>query len=174
MYVDVDTLFLRDLQPFFAHEFAYRWSILNGFNTAVLRLFPQSNITSIIINHAHQARSPYAFFPSSIHTYLLPANFYRLPCTFFDPIWLAVDGGDPKTSQEWKLNAGTLEGFKDPFLNRSEISRRGRTVFDGAFTFHWHSSSTIPIFELGSYVHQWSQFLDIELYDKFHTTLISV
>jgi hypothetical protein len=174
MYVDVDTLFLRDLQPLFALEFAYRWSILDGFNTAVLRLFPQSNISSIIINHAHQTRSPYAFFPSSIHTYLLPANFYRLPCAFFDPIWLTVDQGDPRTQQEWKLNEGYLQGFKDPFLKQNELSRRGRTVFDGAFTFHWHSSGTIAMFELGSYVHQWSQFLDTEIHDKFHTTFVSV
>jgi hypothetical protein len=97
-----------------------------------------------------------------------------LPCTLFDPIWLAVDGGDPIGAQEWKINGGTLEGFKDPFLKRSELARRGRTVFDGAFTFHWHSSSTIAMFEHGSYAHQWSQFLDTEVLDKFHTSLVSV
>ncbi len=29
MYIDTDILLLRDLQPFYIHEFAYLWSILN-------------------------------------------------------------------------------------------------------------------------------------------------
>ncbi len=174
MYVDVDTLFLRDMQPFFAHEFAYRWSILDAFNTAVLRLFPQSNTSSIIIDHARRTETPYAFYPTSLHLYSLPANFYRLPSAFFDPIWLAVDGGDPKAQEEWKIVKGTLEGFKDPSLKLSEVSRRGRHVFDGAFTFHWHSSSTSSISEVGSYLQQWSQFLENQVYDMLHTTLPSV
>jgi WD repeat and SOF domain-containing protein 1 len=157
------------MQPFFAHEFAYRWSYLDAFNTAVLRLFSQSNTSSIIINHARRTQTPYAFFPTLLHTYLLPANFYRLPCAFFDPIWLAVDGGDPKAQQEWKIKKGTLEGFKDPSLKLSEISRRGLHVFDGAFTFHYHSSSTIPMPEVGSYLYQWNQFLASEVHDTFHT-----
>jgi hypothetical protein len=147
------------LQPFFAHEFAYRWSILDGFNTAVFRIFPQSNVSSIVINRARQTQSSYTFLPSQIHTFTLPASFHRLPCAFFDPIWLTVDEADRTTQNEWKLSSGFLQGFKDPFIRQSEISRRGRTVFDGAFTFHWHSSSTPQIVERGSYVHQWHAFL---------------
>ena len=78
----------------------------------------------------------------------------------FDPIWLTVDEADRATQEEWKLSSGFLEGFKDPFQRKSEISRRGRLVFDGAFIFHWHSSSTPRTFEPGSYVHQWHELLN--------------
>jgi WD repeat and SOF domain-containing protein 1 len=165
IYIDVDTLLLRDLQPLFAHEFAYRWSILDAFNTGILRLFAQSNVSSIIINRARQSKSPYEFFPSSIHKYSLPGSFYRLPSALFDPIWLAVDDGDKSTKEKWKLSSGFLQGFKDPSRQKSEISRRGRTVFDGAFTFHWHSSSTPKMYEHGSYLHQWSEFLNTQIYE---------
>lgn len=174
LYVDVDTLFLRDLQPFFLIEFAYRWSILDGFNTAVLRLFPHSNTSSIIMNHALRAKTPYAFFPSFIHTYSLPTNFYRFPSTVFDPIWLAIDGGDARTQEVWQFKKGSLDGFKDTFLSHSEISRRGRTLFNGAFTFHWHSSSTTATFERGSYIQQWDEFLNAHVLDPSDTSHISL
>ncbi|CAF4957224.1 unnamed protein product [Rotaria sp. Silwood1] len=167
IYIDVDALLLRDLQPFFSYEFGYRWSFLNGFNTGVLRLFAKSNVSSIIINRARQTKSPYEFFPSSLEKrHSLPANFYRLPSAFFDPIWLAVDEVDQSSRQEWKLSSGFLVAFKDPLRQQSEISRRGRSVFDGAFIFHWHASSTPKIFEPGSYLHQWSEFLNSEFFDK--------
>ncbi|CAF1191126.1 unnamed protein product, partial [Rotaria sordida] len=166
IYIDVDTLLLRDLQPFFPYECAYRWSILEAFNTAVLRLFPKSHISSTIINRARQTKSSYEFFPSSLHQkHSLPVNFYRLPSAFFDPIWFAVDGGDQSSRQEWKLSSGSVIAFKDPLQQRSEISRRGRTVLDGAFTYHWHASSTSNIFEPGSYLHQWGEFLNNQIVD---------
>lgn len=162
----MDTLLLRDLQPFFLIEFAYRWSILDGFNTAVLRLFPGSNTTSIVINRGRQDKTPYAFYPTTIHTYSLPTNFYRFPSALFDPIWLPIDGGDPSTQKAWKFERGDLNGFKNPFLENSEISRRGRAVFTGAFAFHWHSSSATTTFERGSYMQQWDEFLNAQIFDQ--------
>ncbi|CAF3375090.1 unnamed protein product [Rotaria socialis] len=174
LYVDVDTIYLRDMQPFFKHEFAYHWSILDAFNTAVLRLFPQSNVSSIIIDRARGTRSAWTFLPSSLHTYSLPTDFHRFPCAFFDPVWLTVDGGDPETNKQWKLSEGLFEGFKDSFIQRSKISHQGLTAFDGAFTFHWHSSSSGVMYEPGSYVDQWKQFFDTQVYDQSHKTLVSI
>ncbi|CAF3254753.1 unnamed protein product [Rotaria socialis] len=174
LYVDVDTIYLRDMQPFFKHEFAYHWSILDAFNTAVLRLFPQSNVSSIIIDRARRTRSAWTFLPSSLHTYSLPTDFHRFPCAFFDPVWLTVDGGDPETNKQWKLSEGLFEGFKDSFIQRSKISHQGLTAFDGAFTFHWHSSSSGVMYEPGSYVDQWKQFFDTQVYDQSHKTLVSI
>ena len=165
VYVDVDTLFLRDLQPLFAHEFAYKWSYVDGFNTAVLRLFPQSNVSALIIERGKQSQTADAFYPLVLHRYGLPTSFHRLPCAFFDSIWFPIDRQDPQTQREWKVEPNGSDGFKDPFRTTSEISRRGRHVFDGAFTFHWHSSSGLATFQPNSYFHQWRTFLDTQLYE---------
>lgn len=170
--MDVDVLFLRDLQPLFMIEFAYRWSILDGFNTAVLQVFPQSNTTEIIMGQGLHSKSPYAFYPTSIHKYALPRTFYRLPCALFDPLWLAFDGADPKSDKVWKSGGNYSNGFKDSFSNHSGISRQGRNVFNGAFAFHWHSASLATTFEHGSFMQQWNDFLDTELHDKSNSSIL--
>ena len=172
IYVDVDVIFLRDLQPLFMIEFAYRWSMLNGFNTAVLQVFPQSNTTKIIMDQALQTKSPYTFYPTYIHKYALPKTFYRLPCALFDPLWLAIDGVDPKSDQAWKSGGNYSNGFKNSFSRHSGISRQGRNVFNGAFAFHWHSASLSTTFESGSYMQQWNDFLDAELHNKSGSSIL--
>ncbi len=167
IYVDADVLLLRDFQPLFTHEFAYRWSFTNEFNTAVLRLFPQSNTTSIIMNDARKEQSPDVFYPTSIKSYRLPTSFKRLPCAFFDPLWLAADDKDQKAIKIWKLTKNTTETFETVFKQENEISRQGRTVFNGAFAFHWHALKRINIFQDASYLHQWNEFLSRELSDDY-------
>lgn len=44
LWVDVDTVFLRDLSPFWPYEWAERWSLHPAHNTAMLRLFAGSKI----------------------------------------------------------------------------------------------------------------------------------
>ena len=170
VYVDVDTLFLRDLQPLFAYEFAYKWSYVDGFNTAVLRLLPQSNVSALIIERGKQSQEAKTFYPLALHRYGLPASFHRLPCAFFDTIWPAVDGTDRQTQREWKVEPRGFDGFKDPFRTTSEISRRGRHVFEGAFTFHWHSSSGLSAFQTNSYFHEWRTFLEAQVYESSNET----
>lgn len=172
IYADVDILFLRDLQPLFMIEFAYRWSMLQGFNTAVLQVFPQSNTSKIIMGQGLQQRSPYAFYPTSIHKYALPKTFYRLPCALFDPFWLAIDGMDPKSHAIWTSGGNYSNGFKDLFSRHSGISRKGRNLFDGAFAFHWHSAGITTKPEPGSYMQQWNEFLDTQLHDKSHSSIL--
>ena len=160
VYVDVDTLLLRDMQPLLDHEFAYRWSSTNRFNTAVLRLFANSNVSSILINEAEQSRSPYAFYPTSIHQSGLPSSFYRLPCVLFDPIWLAIDNADSTARAAWQLDLKTSKRLADPFVEDSRISTLGRSAFEGAFAYHWHSTSVPGMYEHGSYLDQWNAFYD--------------
>jgi len=166
MYIDADILLLRDLQPFYPHEFAYRWSTLNEFNTAILRLYPKSDISTILIDLAHQNQSPSIFFPLSIRSYLHPITLNRLPFTFFDPLWLAADNADQKTVKIWKLTNHTRHTFESVFRKQSELSKQGRTVFNGAFAFHWHSLHKVGIFEEGSYLYQWNQFLENQLLEN--------
>ena len=44
LWVDADTIFLRDLSPFWPYEWAERWSLHVAHNTAMLRLFAGSKI----------------------------------------------------------------------------------------------------------------------------------
>jgi hypothetical protein len=164
IYIDADFLLLRDLQPFYTHEFAYRWSTLDEFNTAILRLYPQSKISTILLDIAHRNQSPSIFYPISIRSYLYPITLNRLPCVFFDPLWLAADDKDRETAKIWKFKNNTRHALETVFRNQSELSRRGRTVLNGAFAFHWHTLHKAGMFEQGSFMHQWSQFLENQIY----------
>jgi WD repeat and SOF domain-containing protein 1 len=166
MYIDADILVLRDLQPFYMHEFAYRWSKLDEFNTAILRLYPQSIISSILIDLAQRNQSPSVFFPDSIRSYLYPITLNRFPSAFFDPLWLPADDADRKTSKIWKLRNDTKSIFESVFHNQSELSKQGRNVFNGAFAFHWHSLHKAGIYQQGSFLYQWNQFLESQLLEN--------
>jgi WD repeat and SOF domain-containing protein 1 len=166
MYIDADILLLRDLQPFYIHEFAYRWSTLDEFNTAVLRLHPKSNISLILIDRAQRDRDPLIFFPTSIQSYLYPIILNRLPCIFFDPLWIVADGADQQATKIWKLTDNAKDTFETVFRQNSELSRQGRTVFNGAFAFHWHALHRAGRFEQGSFLYQWNQFLEAQLLKK--------
>ena len=166
MYIDADILLLRDLQPFYRHEFAYRWSTLNEFNTAVLRLYSQSNISSKLLDQAREHQDPYIFYPTTLRSHLDPMVLNRLPCVFFDPLWLVADSSDGKSSQQWGVTADTQGVFETVFRQGSSFSQHGRHVFHGAFAFHWHSLHRAGIFEQGSYLYQWNEFFRDELFDN--------
>jgi WD repeat and SOF domain-containing protein 1 len=166
MYIDADILLLRDLQPLYMHEFAYRWSTLDEFNTAVLRLHPRSSISAKLLDLAHIKQDPYIFYPTTIRSYLEPMVLTRLPAIFFDPLWLVADSADSKSSLIWKLTGSTRGVFETVFHEQSEFSQQGREVFNGAFAFHWHSLHRAGIFEEGSYLYQWNEFLRNELFNS--------
>jgi WD repeat and SOF domain-containing protein 1 len=166
MYIDADILLLRDLQPLYIHEFAYRWSTRDEFNTAVLRLYPKSNISSILIDRARRDRDPLIFFPTSIQSYLYPIVLNRLPSVFFDPIWVVADGADQQATKIWKLTGDAKDTFETVFHQENELSRQGRTVFNGAFALHWHALHRAGPFEQGSFLHQWNEFLESRLLIK--------
>lgn len=166
MYIDADILLLRDLQPFYMHEFAYRWSTRNEFNTAILRLHSQSLISSILIKLAQENHDPFIFFPTSIRSYLYPIILKRLPCVFFDPLWLVADGADSQATKIWKLTNDARDTFETVFRQQNELSRQGRTVLNGAFAFHWHALHRAGKFEQGSYLYQWNEFLENQLLEK--------
>jgi WD repeat and SOF domain-containing protein 1 len=166
IYVDADILLLRDLQPFYIHEFAYRWSVTDEFNTAVLQLHPQSNISSKLIDLAHKKQDPWIFFPTTIQSYICPLHLNRIPCAFFDPLWIAADGADGKAIKIWRLPSDGKEAFKTVFRKQSYLSEQGRTVFYGAFALHWHALHRAGMFEQGSFLDQWKQFFENHLLEK--------
>ncbi|CAF1132414.1 unnamed protein product [Adineta ricciae] len=163
VYIDADVLLLRDLQPFYEYEFAYQWSNRNEYNTAILRLFPQSNISSILIHQAYEKQSPTVFSPWVIRSLLIPIDLIRLPSVFFDPLWLVADNIDNKTVIAWKLSNNTRHTFESVIHKESYLSQQGRTVLNGAFSFHWHTLHVTGQIQPGSYLSQWNEYLQAEL-----------
>jgi hypothetical protein len=88
----------------------------------------------------------------------------RLPCVFFDPLWLVADSADSKSSQLWNLKGTIREIFETVYHKKSKLSQQGRNAFNGAFAFHWHSLHRAGMFEQGSYLYQWNEFLKNELF----------
>lgn len=95
IYLDADTLFLRDWEELWGWKgaFAYRWSRLLKYNTAVLRLHRQSALGSFLFRTA--LKNGLDFHPMTVSRYTkdayLEGLLLRLPDALFDPGWLNVE-----------------------------------------------------------------------------------
>lgn len=96
IYLDADTIFLRDWEEIWGWKgaFAYRWSRLEQYNTAVLHLNKNSALGSFIFKTA--LRNNLDFHPNAIWKYVEDAHLtdllLRLPDALFDPAWLNTEG----------------------------------------------------------------------------------
>jgi WD repeat and SOF domain-containing protein 1 len=113
VYIDADTLLLRDWEELWNWRgaFAYRWSRLPEYNTAIMRMHRYSALGSFIFKVAlangldfhpvrslarrHQLRSTIARLQMSVWQYLNRAKLHglllRLPDALFDPAWLNTE-----------------------------------------------------------------------------------
>jgi DDB1- and CUL4-associated factor 13 len=95
VYLDADTLFLRDWEELWGWKgaFAYRWSRLPAYNTAVLKLNKGSALGTFLIRTA--LRHGLDFHPMTISRYLEDADLegllLRLPDALFDSPWLNTE-----------------------------------------------------------------------------------
>lgn len=93
IYLDADTIFLRDWEELWGWRgaFAYRWSRLKLYNTAVLKMSRGSALGSMIFRTAKKNGGD--FHPMlAISPYMKEAGteqlLLRLPDALFDPAWL--------------------------------------------------------------------------------------
>lgn len=92
IYLDADTLLLRDWEPLFqwSGAFGYRWSRLEKYNTAVLKMRRNTALGSMLFKTA--LANGLDFHPMTISRYSQDAGFEallrRLPDALFDPAWL--------------------------------------------------------------------------------------
>lgn len=92
IYIDGDTLFLRDWEELWGWRgaFAYRWSIHEMYNTAIIRMHKGSALGSFIFHTA--MRNGWDFHPHTIARYMSDSYstdlLYRLPGALFDPNWI--------------------------------------------------------------------------------------
>lgn len=96
IYLDADTIFLRDWEELWGWKgaFAYRWSRLERYNTAVLHLNKNSALGSFIFKTA--LKNKMDFHPNAIWKYVKDAHLHdlllRLPDALFDSAWLNTEG----------------------------------------------------------------------------------
>lgn len=92
VYLDADTILLRDWEELWGWHgaFAYRWSRLAVYNTAVLKMSRGSAIGNAIFRMA--VANGLDFHPMTISRYTSDAKMegllLRLPDAMFDPAWL--------------------------------------------------------------------------------------
>lgn len=95
IYLDADTIFLRDWEELWGWRgaFAYRWSRLPRYNTAVLKMNKNSALGAFIFKTALQ--NGMDFHPMAIARYMKDAHLtpllLRLPDALFDSAWLNTE-----------------------------------------------------------------------------------
>ena len=95
IYLDADTIFLRDWEELWGWKgaFAYRWSRLEKYNTAVLKMHRNSAIGSFLFKSA--LANGLDFHPMTISKYARDASLegllLRLPDALFDSAWLNTE-----------------------------------------------------------------------------------
>ncbi|THG99901.1 hypothetical protein EW026_g2541 [Hermanssonia centrifuga] len=148
VYLDVDTLFLRDWEDLWGWRgaFAYRWSRMDRYNTAVLRMHKGSAFGTFILRTA--LRNGLDFHPIRITRYLKDAQMenllLRVPDALFDPAWLASEG-----YQTERPPFPFFSSFNDFFDTPSQASAAPDALgfdgfFRGAYIYHYHNNWWTP------------------------------
>ncbi|KAF8507582.1 snoRNA binding protein [Hysterangium stoloniferum] len=145
VYLDADTLILRDWEELFGWKgaFAYRWSRLPKYNTAVLKLNKGSALGTFLIRTA--LRHKLDFHPMhAITNYLNDADLdgllLRLPDALFDSPWLNTEN-----YQRDRPPAPSYVNFEHFFDTPPSASAEAQALgfdgfFRGAFSYHWHNN----------------------------------
>ena len=95
IYLDADTILLRDWEELWGYKgaFAYRWSRLANYNTAVLRMTKGSALGSFLFRTA--LKNGLDFHPMTVSKYTADAYLepllLRLPDALFDAAWLNTE-----------------------------------------------------------------------------------
>ncbi|KAF9025752.1 hypothetical protein BDZ89DRAFT_1135291 [Hymenopellis radicata] len=143
IYLDADTLFLRDWEELWGWTgaFAYRWSRLDKYNTAVLRMHKGSALGTFLFRTA--MKNGLDFHPMSISRYTADAHLegllLRLPDALFDSAWLNTEYYQrDRPPQPYFTEFGDF--FDTPVQNSAAPQALGfHGFFRGAFSYHFHN-----------------------------------
>ena len=146
VYLDADTLLLRDWEELWNYKgaFAYRWSRMKVYNTAVLKMDKGTALGSAIFKLA--IANGLKFHPMDVSAYLADAKLdqllLRVPDALFDSAWLNADY--PKSFQRDRPPFPFFKDFEDFFKTPNEDSAAPAALgfdafFRGAFSYHWHN-----------------------------------
>ncbi|KAF9270182.1 hypothetical protein L218DRAFT_18039 [Marasmius fiardii PR-910] len=143
IYMDMDILFLRDWEELWGWKgaFAYAWSGMGRYNTAVLHMNKGSALGTFLLRTA--VRNDLDVHPKTITRYLDKAHsrdlLYEIPDALFDPAWLNVDH-----YQRRRPPQPYLTNFRH-FFDTPESENAGPLAlgfdgfFKGAYAYHYHN-----------------------------------
>ncbi len=142
LYVDIDTLFLRDFQdliasPFGESPFVYRWSAqCDYFSNAIIYIPAGHPLAGQLMLHCVRVGSCHSRLAFR-HADHADKDLLELPCPLFDPLWPHFDGRD-------RYAGAPFGKFRDFFRAFGLFYRRNRAIrglevfFPGAFAYQWH------------------------------------
>ncbi|GJE91425.1 hypothetical protein PsYK624_075750 [Phanerochaete sordida] len=143
IYLDADTILLRDWEELWGWHgaFAYRWSRLEKYNTAVLRMNKNSALGTFLFRTA--LKNGLDFHPMSISKYTKDAYIegllLRLPDALFDSAWLNTE-----SYQRDRPPQPYFTEFQDFFETPLQSSSAPQALgfdgfFKGAYSYHFHN-----------------------------------
>ncbi|KAF8140351.1 hypothetical protein EV363DRAFT_1393263 [Boletus edulis] len=143
IYLDADTIFLRDWEELWGWKgaFAYRWSRLEKYNTAVLRMNKNSALGSFLFRTA--LKNGLDFHPMTVSRYTKDAHLegllLRLPDALFDSAWLNTEVFQrERPPQPYFIEFADF--FNTPTQNSAAPQALGfEGFFRGAYSYHFHN-----------------------------------
>ncbi|KAF8892951.1 glycosyltransferase family 32 protein [Infundibulicybe gibba] len=143
IYLDADTILLRDWEELWGWKgaFAYRWSRLEKYNTAVLRMNKGSALGTFLFRTA--LKNGLDFHPMTVSQYTADAHLegllLRLPDALFDSAWLNTE-----YFQRDRPPQPYFTEFADFFETPSQNSAAPQALgfdgfFKGAYSYHFHN-----------------------------------
>ncbi|KAK1216072.1 hypothetical protein PQX77_021303 [Marasmius sp. AFHP31] len=143
IYLDADTIFLRDWEELWGWKgaFAYRWSRLEKYNTAVLRMHRNSALGSFLFRTA--LKNGLDFHPMTVSRYLADAYLegllLRLPDALFDSAWLNTEYYQRDRPPQPYFSEFS-EFFDTPLAASAAPQTLGfHGFFKGAYSYHFHN-----------------------------------
>ncbi|KAI5898419.1 uncharacterized protein SCHCODRAFT_02612047 [Schizophyllum commune H4-8] len=143
IYLDADTIFLRDWEELWGWKgaFAYRWSRLPKYNTAVLKLNKQSALGTFLFRTA--LKNNMDFHPMTVARYTKDAYLepllLRLPDALFDSAWLNTEDFQRDRPPQPYLTDFS-EFFETPAQSGGAPLALGFDGFyKGAYSYHFHN-----------------------------------
>ncbi|KAL6310082.1 hypothetical protein BKA93DRAFT_814404 [Sparassis latifolia] len=144
IYLDADVLLLRDWEELWGWKgaFAYRWSRLEKYNTAVLRMNKGSALGTFLFRTA--LKNGLDFHPMTVSRYIkdayLDGLLLRLADALFDPAWLNTE-----SFQRDRPPQPYFTEFRDFFDTSRESSAAPQALgfdgfFKGSYAYHYHNS----------------------------------
>jgi len=143
IYLDADTILLRDWEELWGWTgaFAYRWSRLEKYNTAVLRMNKGSALGTFLFRTA--LKNGLDFHPMTVSKYTADAYLegllLRLPDALFDAAWLNTENYQrDRPPQPYFTEFADF--FNTPVQNSAAPHALGyRGFFRGSYSYHFHN-----------------------------------
>ena len=183
IYTDGDTIYLKDMTFLLYLNFAYRWSYLNEYNTAVIGFNKQVNPTIVeLLNSINTDQSSLGslisgFHPSPVSNRVKSLNklnsvynynsLVMLHSYFFDGAWLCND------RQTSRITNSSVCIFKEFAIKSFGEFFIPSAFFQGAYAYHIHYKESI--IEKNSYFYHFEKYfidfiehLNTSIYEQFH------